>query len=189
MGVAGRKSTHGDGLHVNRAGEAPWVRTMPPILSVARHDSSMALPVVRRADLADLPDLLCFMEDFYRGEHIPWERSRFEQALAPLLVDDVLGLVGMGGEPDDAAGYAVVTWGYDLEFGGRDAFLTELYVRPGLRRAGWGTALLDWVETRARAAGAGAIHLMVLHENAAARALYEARGYAPPPRQLLSKPL
>lgn len=129
------------------------------------------------------------MEPFNAGEHILWERSRFEQSLGPLLVDDGRGLVAIGRVQDGAAGYAVVTWGYDLEFGGRDAFLTELYVRPAVRREGWGMALLDWIEAAARAAGAGAIHLMVRHDNAAARALYARWGYTAPPRELLSKPL
>ena len=128
------------------------------------------------------------MEDFNAGEHIPWERSRFEHALMPLLEDDRLGLVAFGAA-SEAAGYAVVTWGYDLEFAGRDAFLTELYVRPAVRRGGWGAGLLAWTEAEARRAGAGAIHLMLLHDNAAARSLYQRRGYAPPPRELLSKRL
>lgn len=144
---------------------------------------------VHRATPADMPQLLAMMEPFNAGEHILWERSRFEQSLGPLLADDAHGLVAIGRQADGPAGYAVVTWGYDLEFGGRDAFLTELYVRPAVRRDGWGAALLDWIEAAARAAGAGAIHLMVRHDNVAARALYERWGYTAPPRELLSKPL
>lgn len=144
---------------------------------------------IRRAEPADLPALLPMMEDFNEGEHIPWERSRFEHAVAPLLQSDALGIVAIAGEPDRAIGYAIVTWGYDLEFAGRDAFLTELYVRPAVRGGGCGDELLAWVEAAARAAGAGALHLMVLPDNAAARRLYARRGYASPPRDLLSKRL
>jgi ribosomal protein S18 acetylase RimI-like enzyme len=143
---------------------------------------------IRRAHPADLPELLLMMEDFNAGEHIAWERSRFEHALMPLLVDDEVGVVAIGGD-GSAAGYAVVTWGYDLEFAGRDAFLTELYVRPAVRRVGWGSRLLAWAEAAARDAGAGAIHLVVRHDNVDARALYLRSGWAPPPRELLSKPL
>jgi ribosomal protein S18 acetylase RimI-like enzyme len=144
---------------------------------------------VHRATPADMPQLLAMMEPFNAGEHIQWERSRFEHALAPLLADDAFGVVAIGRGPAGAAGYAVVTWGYDLEFGGRDAFLTELYVRPAVQRTGWGAALLAWAEAAARAGGAGAIHLTVRHDNASARALYAREGFAAPPRELLSKPL
>jgi ribosomal protein S18 acetylase RimI-like enzyme len=143
---------------------------------------------IRRAHAADLPDLLSMMEDFNAGEHIPWERSRFEHALMPLLSDDDVGLVARGGELE-AVGYAVVTWGYDLEFAGRDAFLTELYVRPAVRGMGWGERLLAWTEAAARQAGAGAIHLVVRQDNARARALYVRTGYVPPLRDLLTKRL
>jgi hypothetical protein len=30
-------------------------------------------------------------------------------------------------------GYLVLTWGFDLEWNGRDAFLTELYLLPAVR--------------------------------------------------------
>lgn len=83
---------------------------MPGFSSRPRHDSSMAPPAVRRAGLPDLSDLLALMEDFNHGEHIPWDRSRFEQSLVRRLGDDDLGRVGIA-----AAGDAVVTWGYDLE--------------------------------------------------------------------------
>lgn len=144
---------------------------------------------IRRARSADLASLLPMMEDFNAGEHIPWDRSRFEQALAPLLHDDTVGIVAIAGEADRAIGYAIVTWGYDLEFAGRDAFLTELYVRPAVRGEGRGDELLAWVEAAARAAGAGALHLMVRPDNTAARRLYARRGFVAPPRDLLSKPL
>ena len=75
------------------------------------------------------------------------------------------------------------------QWGGRDAFLTELWLEPAARGRGQGRALLAEVERAAHAAGARALHLMVRHDNPVARALYDAMGYKVPARDFMSKRL
>jgi ribosomal protein S18 acetylase RimI-like enzyme len=87
------------------------------------------------------------------------------------------------------AGYANCTYGFDLEFGGRDAFLTELIVAAPWRGRGIGPALLDALEAEARACDVHALHLLARTDNAPALAIYKARGYAIVPRHFLSKRL
>jgi aminoglycoside 6'-N-acetyltransferase len=149
----------------------------------------LAAPGVRPAAPADVPALLPMMEDFNRLEGIAWDRRTGEAPLRTLVGRPDLGLVGVVGEGEEIVGYFVLTWGYDLEWGGRDAFLTELYLRPAARGRGLGAAVMREAEALARGAGAGALHLMVRDENAAALRLYLAAGYAPPGRLFLSKPL
>jgi ribosomal protein S18 acetylase RimI-like enzyme len=84
-------------------------------------------------------------------------------------------------------GYAIVTYGYDLEFGGRDAFLTDLCVAPQWRRRGVATALLRAAVARARQGRAAALHLGVRPENRAAIRLYERAGFENAPRNLMTK--
>ena len=79
--------------------------------------------------------------------------------------------------------------GFDLEWGGRDALLTEIYVLRERRQRGLGAAALKLVEKRARAGGAKAVSLGVRPENAAALSLYRRAGYGGPTRLLLSKRL
>lgn len=139
---------------------------------------------------SDVEGLLEMMEDFNAGEGIPWDAQAMESALHRLLGDGSLGFVlaatGAGGV---LAGYAVVTFNYDLEFGGRDAFITELYVRPATRRIGLGRRLLAAAEARAQAEGVLALHLLVMPENAAALRLYERTGFVRSPRVMMTKTL
>jgi ribosomal protein S18 acetylase RimI-like enzyme len=86
-------------------------------------------------------------------------------------------------------GYFVVTWGYDLEWDGRDAFLTELFLMAHVRGGGLGKQAMNHVEAAARAHGARALHLMVRDDNDVARRLYSSHGYVSPPRTFLSKVL
>src|SRR5262245_12610320 len=96
----------------------------------------------RLAHDTDHAALLDLMEDFNRSERIQMRREVTGPALARLLADPSLGCVIVA---DDHSGYAVLTWGFDLEFGGRDSFLTEIYVVPERRREGLGRRLLDEV--------------------------------------------
>ena len=149
----------------------------------------MPEPTLRDALETDLDLLLPMMEDFYREEGIGWDSTRMPTAAAKLLTDPSLGRVVFLERDDEALGYAVVTWGYDLEFGGRDSFLTEIYVRPSFRGRGWGRRLLEQVERVARASGAGAIHLEVRPDNAPAVGLYREAGFSLTGRTFLSRRL
>jgi ribosomal protein S18 acetylase RimI-like enzyme len=64
----------------------------------------------------------------------------------------------------------------------------NLYVRPGARNAGVGSALLDAAERALADAGADAVSLEAMVDNEAALRFYERRGYRPH-RVELEKPL
>lgn len=55
--------------------------------------------------------------------------------------------------------------------------LNDLFVVPGLRRAGVGTALLDAAVAHARSLGAVRVSLNTDIQNTSAQAMYEARGW------------
>jgi ribosomal protein S18 acetylase RimI-like enzyme len=67
-------------------------------------------------------------------------------------------------------------------------FLAYMAVEPARQRRGVGTALLAAAEDEARRRGLPYMALMVTEENAAARTLYDGRGYLNE-RRLLCKPL
>ena len=144
---------------------------------------------VRRATLADLPGLLPMMVDFNRLEAIDWTFERGEGALRQLLASPELGFVGLAEEEEALRGYFVLTFGYDLEWNGRDAFLTELYLVPLARGRGFGRRLLLEAEAKAAGRGARALHLVVRPENAPALGLYLTTGFRETERRLLTKPL
>src|SRR5579872_3376878 len=144
---------------------------------------------VRAAVRDDVPRLCQMLEAFNRLEQIDWDETVVAPALRRLMNDPSLGFVGMVQVAARVVGYFVVTWGYDLEWGGRDSFLTDIYLEPDVRGAGIGTRVLASAENAARQAGAAALHLMVRPENETAVRLYTRAGFRSPPRTLLSKPL
>ena len=146
---------------------------------------------VRLATSRDVASLLPMMAEFNRFEQIEWHAERCEPALRTLLSDEGLGVVGLVEPRSEGAplGYFVVTFGFDLEWNGRDAFLTELFLVPAARGKRLGDALMAEIEAMARRHGARALHLMVRNENTPAQRLYERAGYRSPARIFMTKVL
>jgi ribosomal protein S18 acetylase RimI-like enzyme len=143
---------------------------------------------VRVARGGDDEAIVPLMRAFNEVEGIAWRAETMGAALRRLLEDPSLGVLLLARDAaGGVVGYGLATFGYDLEFGGADAFITELFVSEAWRSRGIGAKLLDAVIAELRARGAHAVHLLVRPENARARALYEAREFRPVPRIMLTK--
>jgi GNAT superfamily N-acetyltransferase len=138
----------------------------------------------RRATPDDVPTLLDLQQRFYAAEGYPYDRAKMERGMRELIGNPLLGRLFIA-----AGAYLVVTFGFSLEFGGRDAFVDEVYVADDARGQGLGTAALRLAEDACREAGIHALHLEVEHVNARARALYERSGYKAHERHLMTKRL
>lgn len=105
------------------------------------------------------------------------------QACFDMLLPDGLRTAGqtLVSLVDDESGsaigdlwYAVVTEGPN-----RTLFIYDLEIAPARRRHGWASRALDALDAEARRHGIAEIGLSVFNHNAAARALYRARGFVP----------
>ncbi|AHH99575.1 GNAT superfamily N-acetyltransferase [Kutzneria viridogrisea] len=116
--------------------------------------------------------------EFYEIDRHEFDRSTVLRGLGPLLDGDEHGQVWLLLDNRDrsAAGYAVMTWSWSLESGGREALLDEIYVRD--RASGAGSALLNRVLREASARGARAVFLETEEHNERVRAFYSRHGFA-----------
>lgn len=139
--------------------------------------------------LADSDALISWILEFNAHEEIDTPATRIRPGLQKLLSHPELGGAYWICRDDGPTrcGYAILTYGFDLEYGGRDAWLTDLYIRPELRAQGSGTQAFALLEAQARQAGAGALHLVVRRENLAAQRAYAKNGMTENPRLLMIK--
>lgn len=148
-----------------------------------------ALDHIRPANADDKSAILRMMETFNQEEFIRYDLDKLGASFDVLLDNPAWGsvLVGeLGGVP---VGYAILTYAFDFEYGGREAFLTELFVQPRNRGRGAGQALLTQVERFARDNGVKALHLIVRQDNPQAQRLYRRNDFQFDPRLLMSKRL
>ncbi|MCU0273216.1 MAG: GNAT family N-acetyltransferase [Acidimicrobiales bacterium] len=136
------------------------------------------MATIVRAVSEDLSVLLPLVAEFCELDHHPYDEDRVARALGPLLADDAFGQVWLvrdeaGGPP---IGYAVVTWGYSVESGGREALLDEIFVRD--RSRGLGSEALRELLTACRAQGIRRMFLETEAHNTRVRRFYVRHGFA-----------
>jgi ribosomal protein S18 acetylase RimI-like enzyme len=143
---------------------------------------------LRAATLDDVPAVLPRTRALNDHEGIVVSDAALEGALRALLGDPALGGVWLIEGDERPLGYAIVTFGYDLEFSGRDAWLTEIWVDEAARGRGAAMAALALLEGVLAIHGVRALHLQVRPENPALR-LYERAGFTRSPRLVLTRRL
>jgi diamine N-acetyltransferase len=127
---------------------------------------------------ADLGRLLELMQEYYAHDGLAFDAEPAEAAMLELLSSDRHGRAWMVmAENQLLAGYIVLTFGYSLEFHGRDAFVDEFYLRPQFRRRGLGSRALAVVADYCERHGIRSLHLAVERDNQGARAFYPTQGF------------
>ena len=132
---------------------------------------------LRRAGTVDLQVLLALVAEFYRIDGHPFDEATVRVALGPLLADDTAGQVWLitPGDAADIAGYAVLTWGYSLESGGREGLVDELFLQQ--RNTGLGSRALAELVAQAGLAGCRVVFLETEAHNTRARRFYGRHGF------------
>jgi GNAT superfamily N-acetyltransferase len=144
-------------------------------------------PHFRPATRSDLEGLMQLVAEFYAESGYPFARDHARRAVESLIDAEALGRIWVLEDDGALEGYLALTFGFSIEYLGRDAFIDELYLRPRLRGGGLGGEAMALVESQARALGVRALHLEVENSNLRARAVYLRRGFRDNDRRLLSK--
>ncbi len=87
------------------------------------------------------------------------------------------------------AGYAVLTFGFSLEYGGIDAYIDELFVKPEFRGRGFAAQALGFLTLECQKLNVVALHLEVDADNETAKSVYAKSGFKTTKRELLNKTL
>jgi ribosomal protein S18 acetylase RimI-like enzyme len=133
--------------------------------------------VIRGARLSDQAHLLRLIRAYYRFDGIRFRSASVEKALQRLLHSRALGRVWLMLDGDKAIGYVVLTFNFDLEFGGLEGLVTDLFVIEKYRGRGLGKRALEAVDAYCRSRGIGTVELQVTAENTEAQAFYRTIGF------------
>jgi ribosomal protein S18 acetylase RimI-like enzyme len=129
--------------------------------------------------------LMKFVTEYYRFDKIPFDRSSLSKGLDTLLRNVSQGQAWLMESHKKPVGYAVLTYNFDLEYGGVEGMLTDLYVSKRFRNQGIGSLALYEIEDFCRERGIRAIELQVLHHNPAAETFYRKAGFRILPRKVM----
>lgn len=140
------------------------------------------LPLPRIAVRADIDAVVELCARYANASHGPhsadgFDRDAARECLAELVHDDRFGIVWVAERGAEIVGYLLLTWGYSLESGGRDALVDEIYVEP--RDQGIGSMLVESAVAECVRRGIRRLFLETELENGDARRLYVRHGFAP----------
>jgi GNAT superfamily N-acetyltransferase len=135
-------------------------------------------PSLQPATIEDKDIILDFVRQYHTYDGVPFDERVTESALLPLLQQSDAGRLWLIQLDGSTIGYVAMCFGYSIEFGGRDAFVDEMFILAEFRGKGIGRKVLEAVRSRAKALGVKALHLEVDRGNERAINLYRSLGYA-----------
>jgi diamine N-acetyltransferase len=105
----------------------------------------------------DLDTLMELVKTYYEYDGHVFNAGLVKQSLKNLINDQTRGRVWIIDLIDEnftknrIIGYIILTYGYSLEFYGRDAFIDEFFIVEGMRRKGLGKKVIELVLEKAKA--------------------------------------
>jgi GNAT superfamily N-acetyltransferase len=149
--------------------------------------SSLQRNKIRAALPSDQARLLPLIKEYYEFDSLKFDARATARALQRLLRSRTLGRVWVietAAEPR-LSGYAILTYNYDLEFGGVEGIITDFFITESFRRHGLGRQMLATMTGFCRRGGITTIELQVTRKNRRARRFYESLGFEILPRLVM----
>ena len=135
----------------------------------------------------DVPEILKMMEQFNSIDNYPFDKGQTRENLLLFLADQNLGRAWVIDSDNLIIGYIILAFGFSFEYGGRDAFIDELFLKPEYRQQGVGTLAMDFIEVQALKLGIKVVHLELEQHTEGGAKLYRQKGFKHNDRFLLSK--
>jgi GNAT superfamily N-acetyltransferase len=101
------------------------------------------------------------------------------EAVVPLLEGSPHGAIWLIGPRRAPVGYVAITFGWSVEYGGLDAIVDEIYIRPAVRNRGMGHDAISGIAKALKDAGVRALHLEVKRDDEKAQAFYARARFQP----------
>jgi ribosomal protein S18 acetylase RimI-like enzyme len=114
---------------------------------------------------------------YYRFDGIRFRARPIAQALTRMLKNGQLGHAWIFRDGIKPVGYVLLTFNFDLEFGGFEGLVTDLFVQTAYRARGVGEHALAIVDEYCRSAEIGTVELQVVEDNREAQAFYRKIGF------------
>src|SRR5262245_2091273 len=124
-------------------------------------DDQIIMPTLRAAKEKDMAVLINFMREYYQFDNHTFRKAMARRSMKGLLRNTAFGKVWLIIFRKRTIGYVVLTYGYSLEYLGRDAFVDEIFILPEYRGKGIGKKVLKEVEDHASKNDVKAVHLEV----------------------------
>jgi ribosomal protein S18 acetylase RimI-like enzyme len=125
------------------------------------------------------------MSDFYAIDNYPIDIEASKKLFHDFINNENLGKAWLILEDDEIVGYVILTFVFSFEYGGKIAFIDELYLKESARGKGIGNKTIECIKSESTKLSLKLLYLEVENHNEKAQKLYLAHDFAIHNRKLL----
>ena len=126
---------------------------------------------------SDVDVLVSMMREFYAIDNYPIDTEKSKALFSEFIDNEHFGAAWLIEFENKTVGYVILTFVFNFEYGGKIAFVDELYLNEGSRGKGIGKQTIEFVKEQAQKLSLKLLYLEVEDHNAAAQKLYLSGGF------------
>ena len=136
-------------------------------------------------EISDIDIITVMMEDFYAIDNYPIEAQATKKMFQEFISNENFGKAWLIYADNRIAGYVILTYIFSFEYGGKIAFVDELFIKQSARGKGIGKETIQFVQQESPKLSLKLLYLEVENHNENAQKLYLAHDFGFHNRKLM----
>jgi ribosomal protein S18 acetylase RimI-like enzyme len=134
---------------------------------------------------SEIETITTMMQDFYAIDNYPINIEISKKLFHEFISNENFGKAWLIYLDEEIVGYVILTFIFSFEYGGKIAFIDELYINKTARGKGIGTKTIQFIKSEIPKLSLKLLYLEVEHHNESAQKLYLAHDFVIHNRKLL----
>ena len=133
----------------------------------------------------DIPTITQMMQDFYAIDNYPMAVEESKKLFQEFITNENLGKSWLIFSENKIVGYIILTFIFSFEYGGKIAFIDELFIKETARGKGFGKEAIQFIQVEVPKLSLKLLYLEVETHNENAQKLYLALDFELHNRKLM----
>lgn len=133
----------------------------------------------------DISTITQMMQDFYAIDNYPMDVEKSKKLFQEFITNENLGKSWLIFSENEIVGYIILTFIFSFEYGGKIAFIDELFIKETARRKGFGKEAIQFIQEEVPKLSLKLLYLEVETHNENAQKLYLAHDFELHNRKLM----
>ena len=136
-------------------------------------------------EITDISTITQMMQDFYAIDNYPMDVEVAKNLFQEFISNEHLGKSWMIYSENEIVGYIILTFIFSFEYGGKIAFVDELFIKETARGKGFGKEAIQFIQQEVPKLSLKLLYLEVEPHNENAQKLYLAHDFELHNRKLM----
>ena len=128
-------------------------------------------------EISDIDTITAMMQNFYAIDNYPIEVEATKKMFYEFIFNEHSGKAWLIYADNEIAGYIILTYIFSFEYGGKIAFVDELFIKESARGKGIGKHTIQFIQQESLKLSLKLLYLEVEEHNESAQKLYLAQDF------------